>query len=272
MLTTTLVRLVAGGHLSPGRAAAVTERNVTVLRTSRSYWWLVASAFAEPLLYFVAIGWGVGALVHTMPLPDGSIVPYLTFIAPAMLASSAMNGAIAESTTNFFSKMKYAGLYNSVLNTPVSPAEIAFGELWWATVRGGIYSGIFLLIMVATGVTTPLLAAAALPAALLIGFSFGAVGLTLATFMRGWQHFDYVTMAQFALFVFSGTYVPVGSYPVAFQLLVQVTPLYHGIELVRDITLDQLGWSVAGHAAYLVALAAVGVVVAGRRTTKLLST
>jgi lipooligosaccharide transport system permease protein len=271
MVTTLVTRAVAGDELRAGRAIAVTERNVTAFRAGGAYWWLVISGFAEPLLYLFAIGWGVGALVGDMPLPDGRTVSYLTFLAPALLAAAAMNGAIAESTMNFFAKMKFAKLYDSVLNTPVTPVEIAFGELGWAMLRGSMYSTAFLVLMAAMGLTTPMLALVALPAALLIGFAFGGLGLALATVMRTWQDFDYMGVVQFALFLFSGTFVPVSSYPVAMQVLVQVTPLYHGVELIRGITLDQPGWGLVWNVLYLVAITVGSLAFAARRIRKLLS-
>lgn len=270
MVTAILTRAVAGDELRARRAAAVTERNVTAFRAGGSYWWLVLSGFAEPLLYLLAIGWGVGALVGDLPLPDGRTVPYLEFLAPALLAAAAMNGAIAESTMNFFAKMKFAKLYDSVLNTPVTPVEIAFGELGWAMMRGSMYSGAFLVLMTVLDLTEPLLALAAFGPALLVGFAFGGMGLALATVMRSWQDFDYMGIVQFALFLFSGTFVPLSSYPAAMQVIVQLTPLYHGVELIRGITLDQLGWGLWWHVAYLLALTIAGLSFAGRRMRKML--
>jgi lipooligosaccharide transport system permease protein len=269
MVTSALTRALVGGELRPRRAAAVTERNLVTFTAGGAYWWLVVSGFAEPLLYLFAIGWGVGALVGDLPLPDGRLVPYQTFLAPALLAAAAMNGAIAESTLNFFAKMKFSKLYDSVLNTPVTPVEIAFGELGWAMMRGGLYTVAFLAVMAAMGLTTPLRALAAIPAALLVGLAFGALGMALATVMRSWQDFDYVMVVQFALFVFSGTFVPLSTYPAAMQVVVQMTPLYHGVELIRAITLDQLAPGLAWHVAYLVAATVAGVAVAGRRMTRL---
>jgi lipooligosaccharide transport system permease protein len=270
MVTTVLTRVLAGSELRPRRAAAVTERNLVVFRTGGSYWWLVVSGFAEPVLYLLAIGWGVGALVGDLTLPDGRVLPYLTFLAPALLAASAMNGAIAESTMNFFAKMRFAKLYDSVLNTPVTPVEVAFGELGWAMIRGGMYTGAFLVVMAALGMTEPLRAAAALPAALLVGFAFGALGMALATLMRSWQDFDYVGIVQFAVFLFSGTFVPVASYPAVLQVIVHVSPLYHGVELIRSITTGTLHWDHVWNLAYLLAVTGLGLAVAARRMTRLL--
>lgn len=265
MVTAILTRALAGDELKPRRAGAVTERNLVSFRAGGAYWWLVVSGFTETILYLFAVGWGVGALVGDIPLPDGTLVPYLTFLAPALLAASAMNGAIAESTMNFFAKMKFAKLYDSVLNTPVTPVEIAFGELAWAMMRGSMYSAAFLVIMAALDLTTPMLALVTLPAALLVGVAFGGLGLALATVMRTWQDFDYMGVVQFALFLFSGTFVPVATYPAAMQVIVQVTPLYHGVELIRGVTLDQLGWGLLWHAGYLVVLTIAALAFAARR-------
>src|SRR5690606_11333443 len=126
-------------------------------------WWLIVSGALEPLVYLFAIGWGVGALIGELTLPDGRTMSYVTFLAPAMMAAAAMNGALAETSFNFFAKMKYAKLYDSILNTPVTPLEIAFGELWWAMSRGALYTLAFLAVMVGMGATTPGLALAAFP-------------------------------------------------------------------------------------------------------------
>jgi lipooligosaccharide transport system permease protein len=265
MITTVLTRALAGSELRPRRAAAVTERNIVTLRGSGSYWWLVISGVAEPLFYLLAIGWGVGALVGEMTLPDGRVVPYLTYLAPALVAASAMNGAIAEATFNFFARMKFSKLYDSVLNSPVTPVELAFGELAWATIRGTIYIGSFLVVMVAMDVTTPVRALVALPAGVLVGFAFSALGIALATILRTWQDFDYIGMIQFGLFLFSGTFVPVATFPVPLQVVVQVTPLYHGVELLRAITTGAVTWASAWHVLYLIAVTMVGIAIAGQR-------
>lgn len=269
MVTMTLTRLVGGGELRLPRAAAVTERNLVAFGHG-TYWWVVVSGLVEPLLYLFTIGWGVGALIGVMTLPDGTTVSYLSFVAPAMVAVAAMNGAIAETTMNLFAKMKYAKLYESVLNTPVTPMEIALGELGWALARGGMYTVVFLLAMVWMGLTTPLLALVALPAALLVGLAFGSLGIAAATVMRTWQDFDYIGAVQFALFLFSGTFVPVATFPAALQVLVQITPLYHGVTLLRGIGLGMFEWGMIWQVAYLLAAVAVGMAVAARRMSRML--
>lgn len=254
---------------SLGRITAVTTRNLVAVRHS-GYWLVVISGFAEPLLYLLAIGVGVGRMVGDFTLADGSVVTYAAFVAPAMLASSAMSGALAEATYNFFARMKYARLYDAMLATPLTPFEIAIGELAWAMLRGSLYSVAFLAIMVGLNLTTVGWALVAVPAALLISFAFGALGLAVATFVRSWQDFDYMSVVQFGMFLFSGTFAPVDSYPAAFQVVVQITPLYHGVELIRALTTGVVGLASLGHVAYLLVLAALGIWVAGRRMRRLL--
>jgi lipooligosaccharide transport system permease protein len=269
MVTLALAGLAARGDRRLQRATAVTGRNVVAAR-HYGYWWVLFSGFFEPVLYLLSIGIGVGALVKGFTLADGRTISYAAFVAPAMLAASAMNGALSETTFNFFGKMKYMRLYDAVLATPVKPFEVALGELLWALVRGAIYSVAFLAIMAGMGLTTPRWAVAAFPVTLLIGFAFGGMGMALATFVRGWQDFDYVIIVQFAMFLFSGTFAPADSYGLAMRILVEITPLYHAVQMIRGVTTGVLEWSLLGHAAYLVVFALLGLAIAGRRMTKLL--
>jgi lipooligosaccharide transport system permease protein len=250
------------------RSGSVTRRNIAALRSA--YWMVVVSGFFEPLLYLLSIGVGVGALVGDMRLPDGRLVSYAAFVAPSMLAASAMSGALSESTFNFFGKMKYMKLYDGVLATPVRPMELALGELWWAMARGALYSGAFLAIMTLMHLTTPGLALAAFPASLLVGFAFGGLGMALSTFMRSWQDFDLVASVQLALFLFSGTFAPVSAYPPAVRVLVEVTPLTQAVQLIRGLTTGSLSWLMLVNVAYLLAMAALGLAVAARRMGRLL--
>jgi lipooligosaccharide transport system permease protein len=112
----------------------------------------------------------------------------------------------------------------------------------------------------------------AVPAAILIALGFAAVGMAVCTFLKTFQHLDWVTMALMPMFLFSTTFYPLSVYPRAVQVLVECLPLYHGIELIRGLTLGAIDIGMLGHAAYFVAMAAVGVVVAARRLDKLLLT
>jgi lipooligosaccharide transport system permease protein len=253
------------GGISADRVYAVVSRNVSALRAGPSYWLLLVSGFFEPLLYLLSVGLGVGALVGELTLPDGRTMPYAAFVAPAMLATSAMSGAVAETAFNFFQKLKYSKTFDAVLATPVRPVELALGELAWATVRSALYAGLFLCVMVALGLTGPGWALAAYPAAILVGLAFGATGLAVSTVIRGWQDFDLLNTTLFALMFFSGTFAPVQSYPAAVEFVIRLTPLYHAVELLRGLTAGALAAGLAGHAAYLLVMTAAGLLVGGRR-------
>ncbi|MEH0845464.1 ABC transporter permease [Micromonospora sp. CPCC 205711] len=267
MVTLVLSRLLDVSGTSR-RSASVVGRNVAALKPV--YWLLLLSGFVEPVLYLFSIGVGVGKLIDGFTLPDGRPVAYAAFVAPAMLASSAMFGALAETTFNFFGKLKYLKLYDGIIATPVRPIEIALGELGWAMVRGSAYSAAFLVVMVAMGLTTVGRAFLAFPAAVLVGFTFGAVGMALSTLMRSWQDFDLMASGQFALFLFSGTFVPAESYPALLHWVVEVSPLYRSVHLLRGICVGGAGWWWLLDVAYLLVLTALGLAAASRRMNRLL--
>jgi lipooligosaccharide transport system permease protein len=250
------------------RTMAVAARNVAATRHSRYRWGLV-SGFLEPLLYLLSLGVGVGVLVGGFTV-NGKSIPYAVFVAPAMLASSAMSGAIAETSFRLFSRLRYQRIYDAVLATPVTPFEIVLGELLWAVARSVVYCATFLIIMLAFGLTTPGWALLALPATALIGFAFGGMGSALATFMRDWKDFDYLTIVLFSMFLFSGTFGPVTSYPGPVRIVIETLPLYHAVALVRGITTGTLTAGLLLHAAYLVGLTTLGLLVAKQRMYQLL--
>ncbi|MEH1102284.1 ABC transporter permease [Micromonospora sp. CPCC 205561] len=250
------------------RSVSVAERNVAALKPV--YWLLLASGIVEPLLYLFSIGVGVGALIGDLTLPGGAVVTYAAFVAPAMLASSAMSGALSETTFNFFGKMKHMKLYDGVIATPVRPFEIALGELGWAMLRGSAYSAGFLVVMVAMELTTVARAMVAFPAAVLVGFAFGALGMAISTFMRSWHDFDLLASVQFALFLFSGTFVPAQDYPTALRWVIEATPLYRAVHLIRGVSVGTAGSHWVLDVLYLLVALVVGLLVASRRMGRLL--
>lgn len=252
---------------SPDRAAHLVERNALLQRRN---WPIIVSGFVEPLLYLVAIGIGVGALVKTSIVVNGQPLRYAVFVAPAMMASSAMNGTIYETSFNFFYKLKYVKLYDAVLATPLGVADIALGEITWALLRGTLYALGFIVVMAALGLVMSPWALLALPAAMLIGFSFAAVGTAASTFVRTWQDFDLVLTVLIPLFLFSATFFPITVYPEPLQVVVQLTPLYHGIDLLRSLTTGIIGPSLLVDIAYLVILGAAALAVAATRLQRLL--
>jgi lipooligosaccharide transport system permease protein len=183
-----------------------------------------------------------------------------------------MNGAIYDSTMNVFFKLKYAKTYDAVLATPVGVSDVAVGEITWALLRGLLYSAAFLIIMTALGDVSSWWAIFALPAAGLIGFGFAAVGMAFTSFMRSWQDFDFVQLAILPLFLFSTTFYPLSVYPRWLQLVVECTPLFHGVTLVRSLTTGFVGFRLLWDAAYLGIMGLIGLVVTSRRLERLLLT
>lgn len=260
-------RLTPIGKVTPFRAQRIWEKNYLAYRR---LWKVVFSGFFEPVFYLFAVGIGVGALVGDVVLPDGTAVPYAAFVAPAMMAASAMNGAVIETTFNIFFKLQFGHVYEGILTTPMKPSDIAIGEIGWALLRGVLYSTVFVVVMFALGMTESWTAILAVPAATLIGFAFGAAGLAASTWMKSWQDFDLVTLATMPLFLFSGTFYPIDVYPPAFQVIVRFSPLYHGTELLRGFTLGIIDWSMLGHATFLVVMGLIGAAIAARRLDGLL--
>ncbi len=249
------------------RALRLIERNLFVYRRT---WIVIVSGFFEPLFYLLSIGFGLGALVGNVPGPGGREIPYQLFIAPALLASSSMNGAITEATLNFFFKLKYQKTFDSILSTPLSVADIALGELGWALIRGALYTIGFLVVMVVLGIGVSPWLLLTLPAALLISFAFGAVGMAATSFMRTWQDFDFIQLVVLPMFLFSGTFYPLDAFPEPLRLLVQLTPLYQGVDLLRSLAVGVVGPSALVHVAYLTAMGIGGLVFVSRRLDKLL--
>ncbi len=249
-----------------GASWRIVERNFLVYR---KVWFIFLTGFLEPLFYLLSIGIGVGHLVGSFRV-GGEVVKYASFVAPAMMAASAMNGAIIDATFNLFFRMKYQKLYDAILSTPVTAPELARGELTWCLMRGSAYSGGFLLVMVCLGQVHSAWAILAWPASTLVGFAFAGAGMALTTFMRSWQDFEYIGLALIPMTLFSGSFFPVSHYAPAVQWVIRCTPLYHGIELIRGLTLGQLHWSMLVSVVYLLVLGAVGLRVAGLRIGKLL--
>lgn len=250
----------------PLRSSRMAERNATVYWR---LWYMFVSGFFEPLFYLLSIGVGVGDLVGGVTV-DGRTIPYESFVAPGMMASAAMNGAIFDSTFAVFLKLKYMKLYDAIVATPLTTQQIATGELLWSMFRCGSYAAAFLVTAALLGFVESWWGVLAVPAALLIGFAFSAAGIALTSFMRGWRDFDFINLALIPLFLFSATFYPLDVYPRALELVVQVSPLYHGVELIRAAMIGDLSWSLLAHVAYLVAVGVLGIVVAGRRLERLL--
>jgi lipooligosaccharide transport system permease protein len=252
-----------------GLARMMVERNITSYRHG---WIALVTGFAEPVFYLFSLGIGIGALVQTVTTDSGMVVTYPQFVAPALLAASAMNGAVFDSTFNVFFKLKYDKLYDQMLATPLTTLDVARGEIFWGQLRGASYSAAFLVIMWGLGLVHSWWAVLALPAALLIGFAFSAVCMALTTYMKSWQDFDKITLAQLPMFLFSGTFFPVTAFHGVLRWIVEVTPLYRGVVLCRELTTGVITWESAVSVVYLVVMGLIGLAVVRRRLDTLLLT
>ena len=236
-------------------------------RVYRHLWLMLASGIGEPLFYLLSVGVGIGHLVGNV-----AGVTYAAYVAPALLSTSSMNGAIFDSTFNVFFLLKYAKVYEATLATPMRPQDVALGQVIWALLRGALYASAFTLVMLAMGLLKSPWAVLALPAAVLTAFAFAAAGMAATTFMRSWQDFEYVMLASVPLFLFSTTFFPLSVYPRPLQIFVECTPLYQSVTLMRGLTLGAVGPDLLWYVAYLAVMGVTGLYIAGRRVGRLLLT
>ncbi len=211
----------------------IIERNRLIF--SRA-WMIIFSGFFEPLFYLLGIGFGLGSLIGTVQGPDGSQIPYAVFVAPALLATSAMNGAVYDSTNMFF-RLRYEKAYDGMLATPLNVGDVALGEIIWALGRGSLTA---------------------------------AAGLTAVSFMRSWQDLDLIFVITLPLFLFSGTFFPITAYPESLRFIVEITPLYRGVDLVRGLTTGFVGVSQLIDVVYLFVMGTVFLLIASRRLGRML--
>jgi len=240
------------------------ERN---LMAHRRTWMAIVSGFFEPVFYLFSLGLGLG---HYVGHVHG--VSYASYIAPALLASSAMNGAVYDGMTNVFWKLRYGKIYDAMLATPIGPTDVAVGETGWAQFRGVLYATAFIVTIAGLGLIHSYWAVLTLPAAMVVGFGFAGVAIGVSTFIRSWQDFDTIQLVQLPMFLFSGTFYPLSVYPEAIQWFVRVSPLYHAIVLIRSLTLGTVGPTNLIDAGYLLVLGAFGIWLARRRMAGLLLT
>ncbi len=260
MLTRTLPRF------GSRRSIRVFERNFMVYR---SQWLMLVSGFFEPLFYLLSVGIGLNHLVGPLTV-GGRVVSYARFVAPGMLAASAMNGAVIDSIFNTFFRLKISHAYDAILATPLDVADVALGEVWWALTRAAIYAASFIGCMALLGDAASAWVLLCWPAAILTSLTFSCVGLAACTYLRSWQDFDLVALIQLPLFLFSATFFPITLYPRWIGAVVSLSPLYQSAALLRGIDLGQFQWIMVLRAGYLLALALVGLSLAARRFQRIL--
>lgn len=240
-------------------------RHYWVLRRRRP-WTLIVNGIFEPFLYLTSIGFGIGQLVTTGP--QGSA--YAAFVAPALLATSAMNSAVNETTGSIWFRLRFERVYEAMLTTPLNVTDIAVGEVVAAMLRGAIASTCFFGVIAALGLVHSWWALLAIPGTLLIAFAFAGAGLAVTTFLREFHHHQYVQLFMLPMFLFATTFYPLSVYPGPIQVVVACLPLYQSTELLRGVMLGQPGPSLAIAATYLLIMGLGGLWLADRRLGRLL--
>ena len=243
-------------------ATRVLERNFLVARRNLL---IYAAGIFEPVFFLFSIGIGVGDLVGKLHAPGGQLVSYRDFVAPGLMAVAAMNGATFDTTIMFFIKLKYWKVYDSMLATPLEPADVVRGEVEWAVARGVIFASFFFVTMLVMGLLHSWLAILLVPSAALVCWAFAGAGAGGASFFRSYFDFDFVNVVLIPSFLFSGVFFELSRYPAWLATVVRTTPLYQGVALMHDLTFGAVGLSSVAHAAYLFVMGAVGVAIASRR-------
>ena len=250
------------------RSRRLVERNILVYRHQ---WIIIFSGVFEPIFYLIGIGLGVGGIVGNVPAEfvEGREISYLAFVAPALLATAAMNGAVFETIFNVFFKLNYAKTYDGVLATPMGITEIALGEMLWALIRAALYAVAMFVIMLVFGLILSPWGLLIIPSALLVAAAFAAAGLAGTSYLRTVNDFDVpMGLIVMPMFLFSGTFFPIEVYPEPVQWLVQLTPLYHAINLIRGLSLGMVGLPQLWDFIYLVAFFAICLTLAMRQMEK----
>jgi lipooligosaccharide transport system permease protein len=237
--------------VSPRRALKLLQRN---LLAYKHFWIAFVSGFFEPLFYLVAVGFGVGQFIETVPYGSTQL-EYAVFLAPGLLAASTLNGAVFDGFFSPFFKLNWMKTYEGIITTPIGIPDIALGEIVWALMRGTIYGAGFLIVMLVLGLVESMWAVLALPAVMLSAGALSAGAMVLTGLTKEISSLEKVmTLVVFPLFLFSGTFFPVTLYPDFLRPIVQATPLFHSASLLRDLTTGEVGSNTLWHATYLVAM------------------
>ncbi|WP_139006890.1 ABC transporter permease [Arthrobacter crystallopoietes] len=255
------------GSLYSGNVRAVVARGLKA--TWGSNWAIMASGFVESVLFLIAMGIGLGSLVGTVEGPGGQEIGYIAYIAPALLAVSAMNGAVYDSTWNVFFKLNFAKLYQGMLYTSLGPLDVALGEITLALLRGALYATGFTAILGVMGLITTPWALLMIPASVVIAFGFASFGMGITSFMKTFQQMDWINFLMLPMFLFSATFYPLSVYPQAIQWMIQALPLWHGVELLRQLSVGTFTAATGIHVLYYLVMIVLGLILTTARLRKL---
>jgi lipooligosaccharide transport system permease protein len=248
------------------RSRRLVERNIMVYRHQ---WIIIFSGVFEPIFYLIGIGLGIGGILETVPpqYTQGVVIPYVAFVAPALLATAAMNGAVFETIFNVFFKLNFAKTYDGVLATPMGITEIALGEMLWALIRAALYAIAMFVIMLFAGLILAPTGVLIVPAALLVAAAFAAAGLAGTSYLRTVNDFDVpMGLIVMPMFLFSGTFFPIEAlFTGPLLWLAYATPLVHAINLIRGLSTGLLGIAQLWDLVYLVVFFAICLWIAMRQ-------
>ncbi len=250
-----------------GRSHVILERSLVALKSSN--WFPVVSGFLEPLLYLFSFGYGVGTLIGDIQVSNGQVVSYAMFIAPGLLATSAMNGAIYDSTWNVYFKLHEGKIYHGMLATSLGPLDVALGEILTALLRGFAYAVGFMAVATPMGLIPSWWGVLAIPAAVLIAFGFASIGMAITSYFKSYQQMGLINISLLPIFLFSGSFYPLSVFPDWAQIVIKTLPLWHAIEMIRNLTLGIINFSLLGHIAYFLVMIVGGLFFTTKRLNAL---
>jgi lipooligosaccharide transport system permease protein len=242
-------------RFSPEMALRVWQREVDVYK--RIYKSTILGGLADPVIYLLAMGLGLGAYV-SLAGTSAEGLRYIEFLAPGLVASSAMMAATYEVSWNSFMRIHTDRVYAAMLATPAEAEDIVVGELLWAATRALIYAGVMMVVLLAFGLVRSPLALLAPPVAALGGLLFAALGLSYTAVVK---HMDqlvfWFTLFVTPMFLVSGVFFPLEGFPAWVQALAWLLPLHHLVEVLRALVLGTVSAATMGHLAWIGAALAV---------------
>jgi lipooligosaccharide transport system permease protein len=242
-------------------ARVVETRALQYRRTFRAS---IFSSFLNPVLFLAAMGIGLGTYVDRSGTASQALggLSYLQFLAPGLLAATTMQAAAFESTFPIMGGLTWQKTFHAMYATPVSARDIVVGNLVWIAIRLASIAAIFTIVMALFGAAASPLILLAIPAAVLTGMAFAAPIVAFSATQRTPEKFNAVFRFGITpLFLFSGTFFPISNLPAFVQPIAWLSPLWHGVELSRQLALGTIGSDPVGAIAHVAVLAAI--VVAG---------
>lgn len=245
------------------RARHVWSRNARVFR--KYFVTSILPYFAEPLLFILALGYGLGVFVGQI---DG--VNYASFLAPGILSSSAMFAASYECTYSTFVRMIFQKTFDAVLSTPVMVEDVVLGEILWGATKSVISGVCIFIVIFLLGLAKPESAVVIIPTIALVGLTFASLSMLFTSIVPTIDSFNYYfTLLVSPMFLLSGVFFPIKSLPAVVQTISWFLPLTHAVNIIRPAALGQYSWNfipdLAWMAVFALACLSVSMVLMKRR-------